>query len=555
MNIDDAPSDPNFNLEVDPEEDSPEGLRQNQSYKSFDQGYRVSGLNLSQDLFDRFKQRVFAARPNIAHIQKTYGHLTFYEYTRTHTIRNKSKIAKQRRPQLIQTVRNEVKELLGTAIADSVGKQLKENSSVSTIQHSAPFGHPYVLNATLQNSLTYFDNTSENFRNVIVMGCSAISFNNYKYPRGQLLHSFGGMEPKLHQLPLFGHTADARPVIYHKPYDIEAVMDIKKRLQQLLSTKDITQEQMITVNNVFDSVYGSPHALSCEDYHDQLTVTNYYLFKNLFSSLKGTMPNLVFLSQEYIALRLLTEHHLLNNTPIRRILFDKSYQNLLVKHFDGLSGAFSQKDKYGTYLFWGFPEQGKYRTQLWKKGNYLVSDDGSYKVEFEPESIYNAIEKHELIPNTMLTFTLLAFYYGLFLGGGPAQTLNLTKMKDAYIAMQQEAGDTESLEVCSDLVTTNFIVSRPSLAYIETTKDERIPATYLDLLLYADMGKWPEVFEATKHITLDEIMNRILPSFYAEFVPASNKEEIMSQITERDIEKLTGLDKKIPSLANIKPRQ
>lgn len=254
-----------------------------------------------------------------------------------------------------------------------------------------------------------------------------------------------------------------------------------------------------------------------------------------------------------VALELIKKHHLQKNTTINQILFDPTMRGFVHKHFNGLNGAFSTENAYGTFLFWGLPQDGKYRVQLWLKNNTLVSDDGSFKVELTPDAIMAAIEKNELIPNTLLTFIILAFYYGQYLSGGPAQTKNLTAMKKAYTEMLQEASLTEDIEALEDLNTTNLIISRPILAFIDLkAQNERIPATGLDLILYGDGGKsWDETIEATKHTTLLEFFNRALVSFYHEFVSADEKTDVMSQITERDIEIFTGLDKKVPALITI----
>jgi hypothetical protein len=81
---------------------------------------------------------------------------------------------------------------------------------------------------------------------------------------------------------------------------------------------------------------------------------------------------------------------------------------------------------------------------------------------------------------------------------------------------------------------------------------ERIPATGLDLILYGDGNQsWDKTIAATKNTTLSEFFNRALVSFYAEFVTSDEKTREMSEITERDIEIFTGLDKKVPPMVTF----
>lgn len=532
--------------------DKDETIRVNQSPLAFDDGTLPSDQTLTPELFERYKQKVFKARPNFAVINQTAGDLPLYDYLRRQVRDNRNSVIKKRKTEFIDVVGEETRRLLGSEVAESVMRQLKGNNTVSTIQHSAPLSHPYVLSSTLQNALPSFGNTHPNLRNAIVFSCANVSFNNYKFPRGHIFHSFGN-NVKSHLLTLFGHTADSRPVMHHPSYHHDAITDIKNKIIIMKRDADLTAEQSEKLISFFEEVYETPHALSANDYHDQLTITNYWIFKKMFENYQKAVPSLVFLSQEKITLRLLEQCHLTEDTLIHKLLFDTSARNLVLKHFDGLNGAFSIEKKYGTFFFWALPKESKYRMQLWLQDGYLVSNDGSYKIELHPEKIRQALAKNELIPNTLLTFITLSFYYGQYLGGGPAQTLNLDRMKNAYISLAEEIKDTESLEAVRDVITTNLIISRPTLAYIDMPEtDRRIPATGLDLLLYGDAGKsWDKTIEATKNTTLSQFFNRALESFYAEFVPPQEKEADLTKITERDIEKFTGLDKKIPAMIQI----
>ncbi len=528
-------------------------IRVNQSPLAFDDGTLPSDQTLTPELFTRYKEKVFKARPNFAIINQTSGDLPLYDYLRRQVRENRESTMKKRKAEIIDCIGEETRRLLGTSIAESVMRQLKGNNTVSTIQHSAPLSHPYVLSSTLQNALPSFGNDHPNLRNAIVLSCANVSFNNYKFPRGHIFHSFGNNTIKSHLLTLFGHTADARPVINHPPYHHDAITEIKNRIHTIQREGDLTKEETEKLISFFEEVYKSPHALSANDYHDQLTITNYWIFKKMFEKYPKAVPNLVFISQEKVTLQLLLKYHLYTDTLLHKLLFNQEMHQRIITHFEGLNGAFSTEKKYGTFLFWALPKNSKYRIQLWLKNGSLVSNDGSYSVSLQPEALEQAIRRNELFPNTLLTFITLSFYYGQYLGGGPAQTLNLTRMKEAFIALLEEIQDHESLNAVKDVITTNLIISRPTLAYIDIPKDDRrIPATGLDLILYSDKGKsWDRTIDATKQTTLSQFFNRALESFYAEFVPPSEKEPNLTKITERDIEKFTGLDQKIPPLITL----
>ncbi len=527
--------------------------RSNQSYKAFDTGTSPSELKLTPELFEDFKKTVFATRPNIGNFYTQIGETPLYNYSRTHTYENKNKIAKVRRTEFITTLKEEIRKVLGTEIAESVAKQLKDNHGVSTVQHYSPLGHPDTLNATLTNALPYFGMNQPFLKNVIVFPCAGVSFNNTKFPRGHLFHAKNKSgEVSTEQITFFGHTVDARPVLHHAPYSHEDITAAKNSLNQLLREGKIDKETFDKISTVITEIYGSIHVLSADDYVDQLTITNYWLFKKLFEGYNKPVPNMVYLAQEKVVLQLLLDHHLNKKTSINRMLFEEKLWVLIEKHFEGVTGAFSREKELGTFLFWGIPADGKYRLQLWRDGNFLKSKDGSYKVELTPEAIKQAIINKELIPSVMLTFSVLACYYGLILGGGYEQTYYLTQTQINYSLIMQEIGDQESFDAVQGLKTTNLVIPRPLMFYLDGQKNTRYPATGLDLLIHSQLGKkWNQILDATKQITMNLFIERTLPSIYREYCKDATNYKTFASLTERDIELFNGLDKKIPSLAAI----
>jgi len=526
--------------------------RSNQSYKAFDTGSTPSGLHLTSDLFADFKKTVFTSRPNIANFYATIGDTSIYNYAKTHTKENRNKIIKNRKPQLHRTLHEHIRKVLGSGIADSVIKQLKTNDSVSTVQHFSPLGHPDSLNSVIENALPYFGNTNPAFQNVLVMACASVSFNKTKFPRGHLFHTYTDNTLHTNQVGLFGHSVDARPVIHHPPYTTEAITEARNALLQLQRENKATKEVSQEIMRLLNQIYASPYALSQDDYVDQLTVSNYEFFKRLFAHFNKPTPNLIYLAQEKVVLDLLLEHHIHRDTTIHRLLFTEDAFPLIEKYFEGVTGAFSLEKRLGTYLFWAVPTGSKYRTQLWREGNKLKTADGNFSVELTPDAIEQAVRNKELIPSVMLTFCVLALYYGLILGGGYEQTYYLTQTKKNYVAVLSAMGDKESIEATDGLITTNLVIPRPLLLYLEGPNDLRVPATGLDMYLYGDKGKsWNRILDAAKNVTMTEIIERTLPSIYREYCKDATNYEEFSKLAERDIEKFNSLDTKIPPIAKL----
>ncbi|MBP9716835.1 MAG: hypothetical protein KBD51_02725 [Candidatus Levybacteria bacterium] len=521
--------------------------RQNISPRDFDTGSTPSGIKVDENTFQNFKEKVFKSRPNVAKMYEAINEETFYNYSKSHIRENRNKIIKARKDELAETVYEAVRKTLGSTIAESVVRQLKDNSSVSTVQHSSPLGHPDSLNTILQNALPYFDSNRPDLKNVIVMACSGISFNNTKFPRGHIFHSFEGEKLYTDDITLFGHTVDALPVIHHEPYGAEGIKECQNWLLAYERDGKISKETKQKMNSFVNEIYNTPHPLSADDYLEQLTITNYWIFKKLFQKYNKFRPNLVYLSQEKITLGLIKNNHLNKDTVINKILFDPKYHALLDKYFDGITGAFNKEIDSGTFLFWGHPVGG-YKIQLKLEGNKLVGEN-NFSVELTPEGIKKAIENKQLIPSIMLVFIVLAFYYGLFLGGGNEQVNNLTLMKDAWVKMLQEVNDQENIEAVENLITTNYVIPRPLLAFAEGPDDLRIPVTALDLIIYGDQGaNLGKLINSTKNVTVGELLERAFPSFYREYAVNDSEYEELSKLYERDVEKFRGLDAKIPPL-------
>src|SRR5258708_38570945 len=110
-------------------------------------------------------------------------------------------------------------------------------------------------------------------------------------------------------------------------------------------------------------------------------------------------------------------------------------------------------------------------------------------------------------------------------------------MKEAYIAMQQEYGNKEAAEVAMNLPTTQMVFTRPSLFYIPTNNNNRVPATGLDLLLYKTDLTFAKLKTAAEQITLNEAMYRLFPYLYRSYYSKDQQEEALLTLTEEAIEK------------------
>lgn len=508
-------------------------------------------FNKLKSHFEQLQEKVFQARPIIAELAKENSHISFYEYTKQCNVKNENKIIKKRLDSFTRVFKKEVERMYGKKIAGSVVAQLQYNSSMSTAQHFGALSTSYTLNPTLQNALAYFGCSDPAFQNVIVLDCTGVSFDNYSFPRGHKFHALFNHELSLQQLPFWGRAVDPYPTLFFKAYTTESVQKIKAKLLELRTTGVIDRKIFEDLNRFFDDVYANERILSIDNYVDQMHFSMISIWKKMFESYNESVPNLVVLSQEKVVLDLLLAYHLESDTTIHRMLFDQKYLDLIDAHFDTIQGAFNKETGYGTYLFWARPPGETHRVQLIRKGDVLTTKDGSYQISLTPDALRSAIEQNQLIPSLMLTFTVLALYYGFILTGGLDQPTYLTQMKNAYIQILTAMGDAESVEACMDLQTHNLAITRPTLAFLEGA-GMRVPATGLDFYLHENgTDSLSGILDASKRITLQEVIQRILPILYPWYYEGKVLDPNLSSITEKDIEAIIGSKNRIPAWATI----
>jgi hypothetical protein len=342
---------------------------------------------------------------------------------------------------------------------------------------------------------------------------------------------------------------DQYQVLTAKPYTKDVLKHMQKRIHHFQSEQSITKKISKIMQEVLDIVF-SQQVLKQTTFIDQISIQNYALWQKVFSNSKNT-PNLIFLSQEEIAQQLFTLYHLQQDTYIHRLLFTSAYREKALDCFNNIACAFSLEQHAGTFLFWGVSKTSPQRIKLFPKGNKLISTDNSYSLDITPEAIHEALENGDIIPSVLLTFLLLAFYYGLFLGGGLRQPLYLSQIKQGNIQLLSSLGESEEAAYVKNIPSTETVFPRNAFAFLKGSNHTNIPATGLDLLLYKNDTSWEKIMNATKQIPYRELFYRIYPELYQQLCTHENKKSELLAITQQDIDELIGFYKKIPAWVTL----
>lgn len=504
----------------------------------------------SNQLYKKLADAVFSTKPVLREIVETQGTTNLYTYAKGYCSPSEEFPMPERKKEFLQTFQIETAKRVGADIAQSATAQLDRYYTVSTADHHGPICHPFFLNSNLVAAAPYFDAIDPLLQNVIVLPCGNVSLNNSSFPRGVLFTALGSdgkaKQQKLSFLPSNSH---AYTIYGFRPYQKLEVEKMYKLLRERVSNGEVSKIIGERVRDIINEIYDQPDVLAMESFSDQMTTTDVLFWKKLFGSHADTAPNLVYLEQETLVVELLYQYHLDQDTEISRILFNDAVSAIAIKHLDGRQGAFSLKEKTGTFFFWALTEDGR-RVQLWKNGNLLTSDDEKYKFELTPTAIRSALMEGKIMPSMTMVFTVLCFYYGVSCLGGFSQVNYLTTLKQAYIEYLKESGTPASQRVAEQADTTQ-LCGDVTVAFLKSP-DETLPqATGLDLMLYGDDNTWPTIYEMANTLTIEEALAPTMPEFYKIIYPEVKRDTVLTSITPQDIISLFHLDQTIKPCVSL----
>ncbi|MFA5995240.1 MAG: hypothetical protein WCW27_01780 [Patescibacteria group bacterium] len=504
----------------------------------------------SSNNLDALREAVLVRRPIFGELLKRSGTKSVFDYAKDYLQINLNPPVQKRQDELIDTFQTFVAEKFDQATAQAAARQLAKYYFVSTSDHNGPLCHPYFMNSNITTALPYSAVEDPVLKYVIVPSCANVSFRNHSFPRGLFFHYRDKQTKKveIQRLSFFPAQFRPYPVINFRAY---TAAEMKKVTDDIYKqAKKFAPGVSDKIGQLFAEVYTRPDVLACKYFTDQVSKTNLHLWKRFFHNSTASIPDVLYLEQETLVTRLILNYHLDQDTTLYHILFDSEYDPLIKQYFDDIMCAFSTKEQSGTYLFWALPKNSKYHIQLWKKGNYLVSNDNSYRLELTPDKVRAALAARELIPSCLMDFFVLSFYYGVKCLGGFNQINYLTWMKNAYIKMQLERGNYKSIEVCARAQTKENNDSL-TFSFMQTDADTIIPATGLDLILYGDNTTWETLQQNACNLTVAEALVPLLPNTYKSVYLEQERNPVLGSITNEDAMRISKTREKVKPCAYL----
>ena len=480
------------------------------------------------------KQAVLKNRPVLGQILEKDGQKPLAEYAGSYAD-TAYDVSREKKQQLISVVVGRVFELFGSEKAESIGRQLEKSYFASTADHHGPLVHPFFLGSNL---LVAAAGDSFGLENVLVLACGNVSLGNSSYPRGLLVHRSA---KAWYRLPLVPSVWRQSAVFRHPAFTKSDLLRLEQKLANDRQSALLQESGFAGVLGLLRELYDSSAVLDQDYYSDQISLTNYHLWRKFFPPRQPRVPDLIYLQMEDIVIRLLLDYHLSASTEISSLFFDSKTRAAVERHFSGIPGAFTADKQTGTFLFWFLPPGGRHRLQLWPQGDVLAAADGSYKVALNSQALAAALKRGELIPNTMLSLLVLSAYHGLKCLGGFSQVQYLTSLHQAYAKLfGLSLPPSHGQGLCADFMAA-FVRSGDAL----------IPATGLDLALGRSEDAWKNFKLTTAGLTLEESLLPMFPEFYKMLYPHNRQDSALTGITPEEIVDFLNLESKIFSVGDL----
>jgi hypothetical protein len=490
-------------------------------------------------LLEQMRRAVFDRKPILGAIIEKLGRKTLLEYVRGYTPVDIHPVMSGRQAEFLGTFRREVGEMFPEDIATRAAEQIARTFFVSTNDHHGPINAFDAFNAHAILALSAMEDPSPDRTDVILLfSCCNVSLNNISFPRGILYSTPSPEGIAARRLSLLPSNSHASALYGYRAYEPREVEKLLKLLREHVREKLVSPQTAAKLEVVIKQILGDKAILERKTYSAQASIINEKLWELVFKD-KANAPILVSVGQERLVSRLLLDHHLQQKSLLHSLLFDPAYEKAILKHFDGIYGAFSTADKSGTYLFWGRNREKGMRIRMMRSGDNLVSEDGTISIPWNPESIAAALSVRDIIPSILLVFCTLSFYYGVKCLGGYSQVNYLTFMKEAFMAMLKELGEPEAADQCLPVSTKNW--SGFSFAYAEDGKGSVLPAQFLDLYLYADEGMWKRLIDYAHVCTLEQAVAPILPEIYRYSYGEEERDPALMAITPQHFVSAAGL--------------
>lgn len=494
-------------------------------------------------------KEIWTRRPILGEIMQKHGEKNLFEYTKDFLDVNKTPILDTRKEELFVVVREMAVARFGEKVADELIEQLRRMPLVSTTDHHATIQHPFFLNANIITALPSSE-MADWIKYLVVFSFASTSLNNASaFAKGLIFHGDKKGSQSLAKISIFSDKEKMAATYNTRPF---TQVDLDKALDQLKNKEragEVSSERAEGVRDIFKNYFMTEDVLNAPDACTQLSKVSYKIWPQFFYPFQQGVPDLIYLEIETLVTEVLIRYHFNNpDSPIYQMLFNSEYAPLVLKHFNGIPGAFhfTEEKKWGTYLFWALDEKNhRVHMHLDEDGNNIASDYRTCVFPMTPEGLTEGLRSKKMFPAMFLCYLVVSLYYGMKCLGGFSQVNDLTYTKDAWSNFLREIGRADEADAIAPIQTKELGGDGMVLAYLKTDSGDLVPATGIDLLLEdADMP-FSRYVDLAKAIRFKEIMAPMVPEIYKVLFTSEERKPEYLVHTPEQIMEFTGLQDKI----------
>lgn len=418
-------------------------------------------------------------------IYDTYGHLTVFKYAQKWEIA--PKIFYPLREKFLKEAHKYAEEIYGSAKAEKIIFQLKNEALVSTIDHHGIFNHPFFLNSNLIFSLRHKEY-------LICLPIEGVSLNNNTSWSGCLLKT--ETSGHLARFSIFPDKMKTSSVIGLKPFGKNNVTKLSDNIGK---DKFLSWAEKKHLLDFVQKSLLSHEVLKQPSFSRQASLVSTAIWNELFAG----AGELIYLPLETLITRILLDELEDPKSVLSFLIASKEGWREAEKYFFGLKG-FIGKD-FGSFLFWGLAESGR-RFALKKSGGIL--ENGEFKIL--PQQIARALKEGKIYPGSLICFLVLLLS-GINSLGGFNQVNWLTEIKKMFLLFLNERGLTQESLAVAKVPTKNFAESPVMLL---NQGSYTYKPTAIDLMLSGKKDSYESFLKKAGEISLKESIDSELEEIY-----------------------------------------
>lgn len=476
------------------------------------------------DVLERLKTAVFSKQTVLAEIYRLHGGQSVFDYVQSWPVCPISETAGS----MLGVLRKNLNGLYGETLADGVINQLRVFPLVSTIDHHGILGSPFFLNSNLIFSLR------PEAKYLICFATAGVSLNNHTWP-GSLLVT-NEKDSHLRRFSFFPEKQKMRTVLSAGKLGED---DFHKTIGRIQVGDSIPQEQKSKLVSLVAEISSLAEIKNQPDFSHQACLFSYQLWSKTFPS----APKLVYLSLESLVSDLLIQNLQNSQNIFAKLFSTPDGWRLLEKYFTGLKGAFGPKDA-GSFLFWAVDSKGR-RLHLRRAGDRLKGEN--FALQINSADIIASLRNKSIYPTSLVCFLVL-LYYQLTCLGGFNQVNWLTGIKNKFVDLLKEMGETDLAEKISRVAANNFAETNLVFAF---SGGRLYKPTLLDIYLKEDIHQYEKIQAFSKKITLAKSIDSSLSEIYRVITPADERDKELLSISDAAIAKLSGMEAKIKAALRL----